>query len=80
MTVFALVHHLTSTGIQSGKKRRGAVAQIVVGITFPIAKTHRESRLTAFKDLTMPFFDHIQNQRVCGGIEVEANDIPNLFP
>ena len=79
VTLLALAHHLAGSDIESGKECRRAMAQIVVRIAFQIAQAHRKSRLTALQSLTLAFLVHTENQCVCRGIQIEADDVPDFF-
>jgi len=56
--------------IEGGEERRGAMADIVVGKPFDIAKPHRQHRLSAVQGLDLALLVHAQDHGFIGRIEV----------
>ena len=77
--VLALAYYLAASNIESGKERCRAVSQIIMRITFQIAKSHGKRWLTALKGLTLAFFVHTEDQRIGRRVQVKTHDVSNLF-
>ena len=65
--------------IQRGKQTGGAVAFVVLCHGSAPAFFHRQTRLGPVQGLHLRFLIDAQNQRFGRGIEVEANDVVELF-
>lgn len=75
----ALSENLARGDIERGIERQGSVADIVVGHTLHIAQAHRQNGLSPVQGLDLAFFVHTKDQGVLRGVQVQPDDIPDLF-
>ncbi len=75
----ALGDPLPSGHVQSGKQGGGSVADGVVGDAFHVAKTHGQQGLGAVQSLDLGLLIDAVHHRLVGRIQVQADDVANLF-
>jgi hypothetical protein len=75
----ALGQHLSVGDIEGGKQRGRAVPLVVVGDAVDVAKPDRQDGLGALERLDLAFLVPAQDDRVIRRIEIEPDDVPNLF-
>lgn len=75
----ALTDHFALGHFQCGKQRGRAVAFIVVGHRSTSAFLQRQARLSAIQGLYLALFINTQHQGFARRVEIESNDISELF-
>ena len=75
----AAADHLAGLGVQCGKQRHRAVAQIIVGAPFRLSGTHGQQRAGTVQSLDLGLFVHAQHQRSVRRIQVKAHDVAHLL-
>ena len=77
--LLAFCEDLARGDIERGKERQGAVADIVMSDPFDIAQAHRQDGLSPVQGLDLALFVNTEDQGVLRGIQVQADDIPDLL-
>src|SRR3972149_6193956 len=70
---------LAGLDVQGGEERGRAVADVVVGTTLDLAGAQGQDRLRAVQGLDLRLFVHAQNQGPIRRVEIQPNDVANLF-
>lgn len=79
MTLVALAIDLTGFHVEGCKERRGALPEIIGGVTFRPAGPERKDRLAALQCLDLAFHVHAKHQRVLRGTQVKYGNVPDLL-
>ena len=65
--------------IQGSEQRGGAVALVIMGHGSGAALLHRQTRLRSVERLDLALFVHRQDDGMCRGIDIEADNVPELL-
>ena len=65
--------------IERGEKGRGAMAHVIVSHGAATSSFHGQARLSPIQGLNLRFLIHTEDQRFVRRIEIEADDIGELF-
>src|SRR6202012_2997491 len=65
--------------VEGSEQSRGAIAFVIVRLTFRQARPQRKNRRGAIQRLDLTLFVHTQYQGTVRRIQIETNDIPHLF-
>jgi hypothetical protein len=79
MPGLALADDGARSDIQSGEQCCRPVAEIIMRHAFDIAETHGQDGLTTLSSLDLSFFIDTKNEGIIWGIEVQTDDVTNLF-
>jgi len=79
MAAFIPTDDFSRGNIQGREQGGGAVADVIVSHTFDIAQPQRQHGLRSIQCLNLTFFVNAQNHCLVGRIEIQADDITNLF-
>jgi hypothetical protein len=71
--------HFAVENIERGEQGGGAMAFIVVRLTLRQAGAQRQNRSGAIQSLNLALLIHAQYQGTFGRIQIQANDVPDLF-
>lgn len=78
VTVLAQAGDLAGRDFKGGEKRRGAVADVVMGAPFGSAGLHWQHRLGAAEGLDLGLLVDAQHDGVLGRVEAEPNHVGQL--
>jgi hypothetical protein len=71
--------HFAVENIERGEQSGGAMAFIVVRLTLRQAGAQRQNGSSAIQSLNLTLLIHAQYQGTFGRIQIQANDVPDLF-
>ena len=79
MTAIAFADDFPGCNIQGGKERGDAVANVVVGSSFGLARGHGQYRLGSVEGLDLGFLIDTQNNRSIRRVQVQADDVADFL-
>ena len=75
----ALVDNPAGGDVECREQRGGAVPLVVVRVPLGLAGAHGQQRLGSVQRLDLRLFTNSEHQRAVGRIEVQADDVADLF-
>ena len=79
MSRVALSEDFAGCGVERSKQVSRSMANVVVGLSFGLAQTHRQDRLSTLKRLNLRFLVNAQHDRVVRRVHIQANNVAYLF-
>lgn len=79
MARLALGNHLAGRHVQRREQDCGAEADVLVGDAPDINQTHGQQWMRPVRSLNLRLLDNAENHCLVGWVEVQADDVPDLF-
>ena len=79
MAILTSADHFAVENIECGEQSSCAMALIIVRLTLRQAWAQRQNGSSAVQSLNLALFIHAQYQGTFGRIQIQANDVPDLF-
>ena len=79
MSRVALSEDFAGCGVERSKQVSRSMANVVVGLSFGLAQTHRQDRLSTLERLNLRFLVNAQHDRVVRRVHIQANNVAYLF-
>jgi hypothetical protein len=79
MALMKLSDHVARLGVERGEQGRRAVPVVVMRPALDLSRLHRQERLRAIEGLNLRLLIDTEHRRVRRGIQVQADNIPDLF-